>query len=187
MILPTEETVERRRQGYRRRGAYCSLVFVMMLLSVLLPHVGVREAEGTYGRSLFPASRFFLGADARASAFARTTDIDSVAAGLNLTYYGLSLQHLGLLFGVFTFWSLAAETLGRWTRRGLLVAGWCFTGSAAVVITGYRLLENGNIASTLGVAWIFSLLTGLLMILGGRAAKNRLDSTWYWSRPDWNG
>lgn len=187
MILPSAEAVERRRQGYRRRGIYCGVVFVLMLFSVLLPHIGVRDAEGTYGRSLFPASRFFLGADARATAFAGTTNIDDVAAGLNITYYGLSLQHLGLLLGVFTFWALAAETVGRWTRRGMLISGWLFAGSAAVVPTGYRLLEAGNIPSNLGVAWFFALLAGVGMILGGRAAKERLDSTWYWSRPELNG
>ncbi len=186
MILPTQESIQRRRLGYQRRGVYCAVTFVAMLLSVLLPHIGVREAEGTYGRSLFPASRFFLGADARAAAFA-SPDIDAVAAGLNITYYGLSLQHIGLLFGVFTFWALAAESVGGWTRRGMLVAGWLFAASPVVVITGYRLLEQGGIASYLGSAWVFSLLAGVLLILGGRAARERLDSTWYWSKPDWNG
>ncbi len=187
MILPTQESIQRRRRGYQRRGAYCAVVFVAMVSSVVLPHIGVREAEGTYGRSLFPASRFFLGADARATAFSGSTDIDAVAAGLNITYYGLSLQHLGLLLGVFTFWSLAAESVGRWTRRVLLIAGWLFASSAAVVLTGYQLLENANIPSSLGSAWACCLLTGVLMIIGGRAAKNRLDGTWYWSRPELNG
>jgi hypothetical protein len=30
-------------------------------------------------------------------------------------------------------------------------------------------------------------VAGLTMILGGLEARKRLDSTWYWTRPDLNG
>ena len=60
MILPTEEVLRERRKAYRRRGVVLALVFVLVILSCVTPHIGVVEATGVYGRSLFPASNFFL-------------------------------------------------------------------------------------------------------------------------------
>ena len=70
-----------------------------------------------FGRSLFPASAFFLAAQAGGPAFGRVTDVDSLASGLNLAYYGLSFQHVGLLFGTAFCWVLAVPDVGRWVRR----------------------------------------------------------------------
>ena len=53
-----------------------------------------------------------------------------------------------------------------------------------MVITGWRVLNAAGIPTKLGVACLFSLAAGLIMIIGARAAKRRLDSTWYWTRPD---
>ena len=187
MILPTEEAVRRRRRGLLRRSVVCALVLALMVAGTLVPHIGVQAADGLFGRSLFPASRFFLFADADAAGFGPNVDVQGTSAGLNLAYYGLSLQHLGLLLGLFTVWGLAAENVGRWTRRGLLLAGWFFALSAPVIMTAYRILEGAGVASYLGYGWAVSLLTGVIMIIGGRAARARLDSTWYWARPEWNG
>ena len=136
---------------------------------------------------MFPASRFFLFADVTSGGFSGDLDVPTAAAGVNLAYYGLSLQHVGLFLGIFTIWCLAAESVGRWTRRGLLVAGWLLAASAPVVMTAYRLLEAGGIPAYLGWAWAICLVVGVIMIVGARAAKARLDSTWYWARPEWNG
>ena len=187
MVLLTEEARQRRRRGYQRRGVVCALVFFLMILSVLAPTIGVQVADGVVGRSMFGASKFFLFADVTSPAFGFDLDIPTAAAGVNLAYYGLSFQHVGLVFGLFTFWSLAAESVGRWTRRGLLLAGWLFALSAPVIVTAYRLLEGGGIPAYLGWAWAVNLVTGFIMIIGARVAKSRLDSTWYWARPEWNG
>jgi hypothetical protein len=187
-VIPlTEEAVRRRRRGYLQRGAVCALVFTLMVVGTLVPHIGVRAADGLFGRSLFPASRFFLFADADSGGFGRDVDVLGASAGLNLAYYGLSLQHLGLLLGVFTVWGLALENVGRWTRRGLLLAGWFFALSAPVIMTAYRILEGAGVDSYLGYGWAVSLVTGIIMIIGARAARARLDSTWFWTRPEWNG
>lgn len=187
MVLPTREALERRRKGYQRRGVVCGVFFLLLLGASLAPHVGVQAADGLYGRSLINATRFFLAAQVDAPFFAASPDPASVAAGLNITYLGFALQQVGSLIGLFVFFALAAETVGRWTRRAMLVSGWLLTLSAPFAVTGYRLLEGGGIASHLGVAWACALGAGLIMIIGGREAKKRLDSTWYWSRPDWNG
>jgi hypothetical protein len=187
VILPTEEALERRRRGYQRRGVVCALVFVLMVVSTLVPHIGVKAADGLFGRSLFPASYFFLWAEADSAGFGPGIDVLGASIGLNLAYYGLSLQHLGLVLGVFTFWALAAESIGRWTRRGLLLAGWLFALSAPVIMTAYRILEGAGVRSYLGYGWAVCLVTGVIMILGARVARDRLDSTWFWARPEWNG
>jgi hypothetical protein len=187
VILPTEEALQRRRRGYQRRGAVCALVLALMVVGTLVPHIGVQAADGLFGRSLFPASYFFLFADADSGGFGPNVDVPGTSAGLSLAYYGLSLQHVGLVLGLFTVWALAAENVGRWIRRGLLVAGWFFALSAPVIMTAYRVLEGAGVASYLGYGWAVCLVTGVIMILGARVARARLDSTWYWARPEWNG
>ncbi len=186
MILPTEEDLQRRR-GYQRRGVVCALAFGLMVAGCLVPHIGVKAADGLFGRSLFPASYFFLFADADSGGFGPNVNVPAIAAGLDLAYYGLSLQHVGLVLGLFTVWALAAESVGRWTRRGLLAAGWMFALSAPMIMTAYRVLEGAGVDSYLGYGWAVSLVTGIIMIIGARVARDRLDSTWFWTRSEWIG
>jgi hypothetical protein len=186
VITPTAEEVEARRRGIVRRVPSLVLLVLLMAASIVTPHIGVRVAT-EFGRSLFPASNFFLQAEAGGPGFGHVTDVDSLASGLNLAYYGLSFQHLGLLLGVAFCWVLAVPDVGRWVRRFALLGGWCLSISAPVVIIAFQLIEGGGVAAYLGVAWVFSLLAGLVLIVGARKAKSRLDSTWYWTKPDLNG
>jgi hypothetical protein len=187
VVLLTEEALQRRRRGYQRRIPVCALVVVLMIASIFVPTIGVQAADGVVGRGMFGASKFFLFANATSGGFGGDLDVPTAAAGINLAYYGLSLQHVGLVLGFFSVWALATESVGRWTRRGLLIAGWLFALSAPVMMTGYRLLEGGGINAYLGWAWAVNLAIGLIMIIGARVAKDRLDSTWYWARPEWIG
>jgi hypothetical protein len=186
VVLLTEEAQERRRRGYQRRVPVLVLVIVLMVLSVLVPTIGAQAAEGV-GRSMIPASQFFLFANVTSGGFGFDINVPTAAAGVNLAYYGLSFQHVGLVLGLFSVWALATESVGRWTRRGLLIAGWMFAVSAPVIMTAYQLLQAGGIPAYLGWGWAVNLVTGLIMIVGARVAKARLDSTWYWARPEWNG
>ncbi|SEP75926.1 hypothetical protein [Microlunatus flavus] len=186
MITPSAEEVEARRRGIVRRTPWVVLLVLLMTASVFAPTVGVRVAT-EFGRSLLPASAFFLAAQAGGPGFGPVSDVDSLAAGLNLAYFGLSFQQVGLLLGVAFCWVLVVPDVGRWVRRLALVGGWCLAISAPVVIIAYQLIEGGGVAAYLGGAWVFSLLAGLVLVGGARLAKRRLDSTWYWSKPDWNG
>ena len=186
MITPSAEEVEARRRGISRRVPWVVLLVLLMAASIFAPTIGVRVAT-EFGRSLFPASAFFLAAQAGGPAFGTVTDVDSLAAGLNLAYYGLSFQHVGLLLGTAFCWVLAVPDVGRWVRRLALLGGWCLALSAPVVIVAFQLIEGGGVAAYLGGGWVFALLAGLILIGGARLAKQRLESTWYWSRPDWNG
>jgi hypothetical protein len=185
MILPTKEALERRRRGYQRRGVVTAVAAIAMLLSAVLPQVGI-QAFDAYGRSLIGASRFFIKAEAGAEGFAGA-DPGRLAFALDITYLGLAAQQVGLLAGIGSFWSLAAETLGRWIRRLALLSGWLLALSAVLVVTGFQQLEAAGVPSRLGVAWVFALVAGVVMVLGGLEARKRLDSTWYWTRPDLNG
>ncbi len=185
MILPTEEARQRRRRGYQRRGLVTGLAALMMLLSAVLPHVGVLAFDD-YGRSLIGSSRFFVAAQPGAEAF-QGAQTGRLAFGLDITYLGLAAQQLGLLAGLGSFWSLAAESIGRWIRRLALLSGWLLAISAVLIVTGYQQLEAAGVPSRLGVAWVFALVAGIIMVLGGLEARKRLDSTWYWTTPDLNG
>ena len=185
MITPSAEVVEARRRGVVRRTPWVVLLVLLMAASIFTPHIGVRAATA-FGRSMFPASAFFLAAEAGGPGFGHVTDVDSLAAGLNLAYFGLSFQHVGLLLGVSFCWVLAVPDVGRWVRRFALLGGWCLALSAPVVIVAFQLIQGGGVPAYLGVAWVFSLLAGIILIVGARAARSRLDSTWYWTKPDWN-
>lgn len=185
MILPTEEMLERRRRDYQRRGAVTVAAFVAIVLSAVLPHVGVQAFDG-YGRSLIGASRFFVAAQPGAEGFGGA-DPGAVATGLDVTYLGLAAQQVGLLGALGSFWVLASAGVGRWIRRLTLVSGWLLAISAALTVTGFQLLVGAGVPSSLGVAWVFSLVAGVILVLGGLAARKRLDSTWYWTKPDLNG
>jgi len=185
VILPTEEALQRRRRGYQQRGAVAALAFVTMLLSAFLPHVGV-HAFDDYGRALIGASRFFVAAQPGAAGFA-VDNAGALAGALDVTYLGLAAQQLGLVAGLGSFWALAAAGIGRWIRRVTLLSGWLLLLSAALTVTGFQLLEAAGVPSRLGIAWVFALLAGVVMVAGGLAARKRLDSTWYWTRPDLNG
>ena len=185
MILPTAEALERRRRGYRRRGAVTVVAALAMVLSAVLPNIGVDSFTG-YGRWLIGASRFFVAAEPGAEAFAGA-NTGGVARGLDVGYLALAAQQVGLFAGLGSFWALAAETLGRWIRRLVLLSGWLLAISPVLAVTAVGTLEQAGVPSSLGVAWCFSLVAGITMILGGLEARKRLDSTWYWTRPDLNG
>jgi hypothetical protein len=177
------EAAERRRRGYRRRGVVTGLTVLCMVASLVLPHVTV-EAAAFYGRSLIRVGLFFLKADPTAGGFGDHVDLSTLAAGIAITYYGLALQEIGLVLSVFSVSVLFSEDVGRWLRRLALVAGWCLALSSVLVITGWQLMERAGVPTYIGIAWLFALAAGLLMIGGALAARRRLDSTWYWSRPE---
>lgn len=185
MILPDPEALEQRRRGYVRRGAVMVLAVVLMAASALTPHVGVTAFDG-YGRWLIGATRFFVAAQPYAEGFGGA-DTGAVAVALNVTYLGLAAQQVGLLFGLGSFWVLAAAHIGRWTQRLPVISGWFLLGSAGLTTTGYRLLVAAGVPSQWGLAWLFTLLAGLLMVVAGRAARHRIDNTWYIARPELNG
>ncbi|HET9649949.1 MAG TPA: hypothetical protein VFP34_17180 [Microlunatus sp.] len=175
-------------QFRRERDAKIRLIVTIaaaacMLASVLLPHITVVSAE-YYGRSLLRVQYFFLKADATAAGWGSGVDTLALSAGINLTYYGLAAQEAGLVMSMFSIWALLTEGVGRWVRRIALVAGWFLIASAPLVITGWRLINASGVPAELGVASIFALAAGIIMVVGARAAKKRLDSTWYWSKPD---
>jgi hypothetical protein len=136
------------------------------------------------GRSLIPASHFFLIANPNAEAFSGAKSVADAGIGISVTYLGLALQQIGLLTGVASFWVLMVEDVGRWTRRLVLVSGVSLLLGASTVILGYQWLNSAGIPTLLGYAWLPTLLAGLIMIIGGRLARKRLVSTWFWEKPE---
>ncbi len=183
MIQLDPELQLRRERDAKVRVVVTIVAAVCMLASALLPHITIVAAE-YYGRSLLRVQYFFLKSDATAGGWGGAVDQTTLAAGLNLTYYGLAMQEAGLVLSAFSIWALLTEGVGRWVRRMALVAGGLLTLSAPTVITGWRMINAAGVPAYLGVACLFSLAAGLIMIFGARAAKKRLDSTWYWSKPD---
>lgn len=183
MARPDPEALAARRSGHQRRGAVAALVLILMIASVLLPHVAVLEATAVPGRSLLPASNFFLNAQAGADGFAGGTSVSAVALALNTTYLGLALQQIGLLLGLVSAWGLIPEDVGRWIRRFALAAGVALVLGSSTTMWGYMQLVDAGIPSLAGIAWLPTLLAGLILVFSARAARRRVVSTWFWDRP----
>lgn len=183
MIQLDPELQFRRERDAKIRMIVTIVAALCMVASVVLPTITVVSAE-YYGRSLLRVQFFFLKADATSSGWNGATDLTAVAAGINAAYFGLAAQEAGLVLSAFSIWALLTEGVGRWVRRIALVAGWFLVISAPLVITGWRLLNAAGVPTELGAASLFALAAGVIMVFGARAAKKRLDSTWYWSKPD---
>jgi hypothetical protein len=185
VITPDPAYLAERRRGFQRRGVLAAAAFALIAVSALVPQIGVEGAPISPGRSLIGASRFFLTANPNASGFhSDTASVASVGFGISMSYLGLALHQIGILTGLGSFWVLLVEDVGRWIRRLGMVSGVFLLVSAATVVLGYQLLRSAGIPSTLGIAWLPTLLAGLVMAIGAWASRRRLVSTWYWERPE---
>jgi hypothetical protein len=183
MILPDPATQARRRRGFLLRLVPMSLALGLVLAGAVLPHVTLeRDTSGNH--SLIWAVQFFVGADPASPDFGPNVDRAQLAVAINVVYLGLAAQQIGSVCALGSFWVLAQEDVGRWMRRILMVAGWSLVISAPLILTGYSFLIASGVPSYLGTAWMAALLAGLIMIIGGLAARKRLTSTWYWTRPE---
>ena len=160
------------------------LALGLLIASVVLPHISV-EGDTSFSRSLIWASQFFVTADPNAPGFGLVTNRLQLGVAINVTYLGLAAHQIGVLCALGSFWVIATEDVGRWLRRILMVGGWALALSAPLILTGYSLLIGAGVDGLLGTAWIAALLAGLIMIIGGLAARKRLSSTWYWTRPEY--
>ncbi len=184
MIRLTPEEIERRRRAKIGRIVMGVSALLLMIMSAVLPNVMVQAATIVPGRSLIPASHFFLVANPNAEAFSGARSVADVGLGISITYLGLAFQQLGLLTGFLSFWVLIVEDVGRWVRRLVMLSGISLLLGASTVILGYQLLNSVGVPTVLGYAWLPTLGAGLIMVVGGRLARRRLISTWYWDSPE---
>ena len=184
MIRLGSDELERRRRAQFGRTIMGVSALLLMITSAVLPHVMVQAATLVPGRSLIPASRFFLIANPNAEAFQGATSVADAGLAISITYLGLAFHQVGLITGIPSFWVLIVEDVGRWTRRLVMVSGVSLLLSASTVVLGYQLLTNAGVPSLLGYAWLPTLLAGLIMVVGGRLARRRLVATWYWEKPE---
>jgi hypothetical protein len=184
MILPDPAMQARRRRSFLIRLVPMFLALGLVIASVVLPHISV-EGSTSYSRSLIWASQFFVTADANAPGFGAVANRLQLGVAINVTYLGLAAHQVGVLCALGSFWVIATEDVGRWLRRILMAGGWALAVSAPLILTGYWLLIGAGVQASLGTAWIAALLAGLIMIIGALAARKRLSSTWYWTRPEY--
>lgn len=165
----------------RRRGWLVGAVGVLLLLSLVLPHVAVTNGPG-YGRSLLLSSFYFL--HVRSGTFSGAVNQPQLAVGFNVTYLGLGMHQLGLLLGAATFWSLYPDEVNRWLYRMLVIAGWLLTLSAPTVVLGRVLIDGAGVPASLGLAWLPLMISGVTITVAARRARSRIDQTWYLAKPE---
>jgi hypothetical protein len=180
----TPEDLERRRRAQFGRIAMGVSALVLLIISAVIPHIMVQAATVLPGRSLIPASRFFLIANPNAEAFSGATSVVDAGIGISVSYLGLAFHQIGLITGLASFWVLMAEDVGKWMRRLVMVSGVCLLLSASTVVLGYQWLNHVGVPTLLGYAWIPTLFAGLIMVVGARLARARLVSTWFWEKPE---
>jgi hypothetical protein len=185
MIRLTADELKRRRRDRIGRTIMGISALLLMIMSVVLPHVMVAAGlELPGGRSLLPASYFFLVANPNAEAFLGATSVAAAGMGISITYIGLAFHQVGLITGFSSFWVLIVEDVGKWTRRLVMVSGVSLLLGASTTVLGYQLLNRAGIPTLLGYAWVPTLLAGLIMIIGGQLARRRLITTWFWEKPE---
>lgn len=184
MITPTAEAIAERKRGFQRRTPWAVLAFVLILAAAFTPNILVEAAVPYFGRNLFSASRFFLMATPDGPGFAGGASPNAVGFGLSVTYLGLAFQQVGSLFGVGLFWVLIAEDVGRWLRRGVMTGGVFLVLAAGTILIGHHELQVANQPTLLGVAWVFDIVAGVILFVGGRMAKARLITTWFMTRSE---
>src|SRR5215211_5635753 len=184
MYRLTPEELGRRRRAQVGRIIMGVSALLLMIISAVVPHIMVEAATVLPGRSLIPASHFFLIANPNAEAFSGSTSVVYAGIGISITYLGLAFHQVGLITGFASFWVLIVEDVGRWTRRLVLVSGVSLLLGAATVVLGYQLLINAAVPTLLGYAWLPTLFAGLIMVIGGHLARNRLVTTWFWEKPE---
>lgn len=184
MYRPTPEDLQRRRRAQFGRIVMGLSALVLMITSAVVPHIMVEAATVVPGRSLIPASHFFLVANPNAEAFSGATSVAAAGVGISISYLGLAFQQIGLITGLGSFWVLMVEDVGKWTRRLVMVSGVSLLLSASTVVLGYQLLNRVGVPTLLGYAWVPTLLAGLVMVIGARLARSRQVSTWFWEKPE---
>lgn len=164
----------------RWRGWLVVVLGLLLLLSLVLPHVHLRYVREP-GHSLLLTGFYFL----HVSSDAFPVQVrPQLGFGFNVLYLGLGLHEFGLLLSAFTFWSLWPNEINRWIYRMVVIGGWLLVLSTPWVIWGWYLIDTSGVPANLGVAWVATLLSGLIITVEGRRAKARIDDTWYGARPE---
>jgi hypothetical protein len=184
MVRLSAEDFDRRRRAQFGRTVMGVSALLLMIMSAVVPHILVEAATVVPGRSLIPATRFFLIANPNAEAFMGATSVAAAGLGISITYLGLAFQEIGLITGLASFWVLIVEDVGRWTRRLVMVSAVSLLLGASTVVLGYQLLTNARVPTLLGYAWLPTLVAGLIMLFGGILARKRMVTTWFWESPE---
>jgi hypothetical protein len=165
----------------RPRSILAAVIAILLLLSLGLPHVALRQQAG-YDRSLLLTAAYFV--DVQPGAFGTAVNVPMLAFGFNTAYLGLALHELGLALGLVTFWVLAAEDINRWLWRMMVVGGWVLTASAPLVVLGWLLIDRAGVPVLLGIAWLPALLGGVALVVTSYRSRARIDRSWYVTGPE---
>ena len=155
------------------------VIGVLMAVSLVAPHIGI--AGQGLGRSLIPTGLLF--SQIQASEVG-PYDVVLLGLGINVAYLGIGLQQLALVAAFASFWVLATEDINRWIYRVAVVSGWVLALSAPIVLTGWSLIRASGAPALLGWAWLPALVAGLMIIVVGRRSRERIDRSWYVTKPE---
>lgn len=155
------------------------VIGVLMAVSLVAPHIGI--AGQGIGRSLIPAGLLFSQVQAAAVG---PYDPVLLGLGINVGYLGIGLHQLSLVAGSVSFWVLATEDINRWIYRIAVASGWVLAASAPIALTGWSLIASSGAPARLGWAWLPALLAGIALIVVGRRSRERIDRSWYVTKPE---
>ncbi|HEY5979094.1 MAG TPA: hypothetical protein VIT41_05600 [Microlunatus sp.] len=152
---------------------------VLMAMSVVAPHLGI--AGQGLGRSLIPTGLLFSQVQPAAVG---PYDLALLGLGINVAYLGIGMQQLALVAAFASFWVLAAEDINRWIFRVVIIAGWVLALSTPITLTGWSLIRASGAPALLGWAWLPALIAGLAIIVVARRSRERIDRSWYVTKPE---
>lgn len=179
--VPDPREVQARAKRLRRRAWLVAGVGLLLLLSLVLPHIHL-PGERNFGRSLLLTGFYFL--HVQPTTFGPPVNQAELAFGFNVTYLGIGLHELGLLLSVPTFWVLYPDDINRWLYRLLVIGSWLLALSVPFVFTGGLLMSQAGVPVSLGLAWLPMLLAGVVLVVATQRARRRIDKSWYMAKPE---
>ena len=156
---------------------------LLMITSAVLPHVIVEAATLVPGRSLIPASRFFLIANPNAEAFqGRRVSPPRVWGSASPTRGSHSTRSVDCRHRVV----LGPDRRRCRTLDAASGDGVRHLAAAQRVDCGPRLptADQCRRAQLARLRVAVHPTAGVIMVIGGRLARKRLVTTWYWENPE---
>jgi hypothetical protein len=94
----------------------------------------------------------------------------------NVLGLGPTLQIFGSLVGAVTCWGLFYDEINKFFFWPLHLSSYLLIAVPIPLFVGLNMVRGLRVTASLGPAWIFAVLAGILILVVTLRARNRIDS-----------